>query len=127
MKVLSHIKLEALGQFIPPPRHVYQCRRLANQYEIMSFNHFPYIPIVMNPENNPYIKTVIRIATRIYYICSMTHCQPSLKISYKSVRKFLRKVANNQTTTTTSLAEAMTRNNTLNKFHVNATELPKLL
>jgi len=27
----------------------------------------------------------------------MAHCQPSLKISCKSVRKFLRKVANKQT------------------------------
>jgi len=30
-------------------------------------------------------------------ICSLAHCQPSLKISCKSVRKLLRKVANRQT------------------------------
>jgi len=30
-------------------------------------------------------------------ICSLAHCQPSLKISCKSVWKFLRKVANSQT------------------------------
>jgi len=30
-------------------------------------------------------------------ICSLAHCQSSLKISFKSVRKFLRKVANRQT------------------------------
>ena len=30
-------------------------------------------------------------------ICSLGHCQPSAKISCKSVRKFLRKVANRQT------------------------------
>jgi len=30
-------------------------------------------------------------------ICSLAHCQPSVKISCKSVRKFLRKVANKQT------------------------------
>ena len=30
-------------------------------------------------------------------ICSLAHCQPSLKISCKSVHKFLRKVANRQT------------------------------
>jgi len=30
-------------------------------------------------------------------ICSLVHCQPSLKISCNSVRKFLRKVANKQT------------------------------
>ena len=31
------------------------------------------------------------------FICSLAHCQPSLKISCKSVRKFLHKVANRQT------------------------------
>jgi len=30
-------------------------------------------------------------------ICSLAHCQPSLKISHKSVQKFLRKVADRQT------------------------------
>ena len=30
-------------------------------------------------------------------ICSLAHCQPSVKILWKSVRKFLRKVANRQT------------------------------
>jgi len=30
-------------------------------------------------------------------ICSLAHCQPSLKISCKSVRKFLCKVVNRQT------------------------------
>ena len=46
-----------------------------------------------NPENNPYTQTVIRIATKISPFCSMAHCQPSLKISWGCVRKFLRKVA----------------------------------
>ena len=32
---------------------------------------------------------------------SLVNCQPSLKISYKSVRKFLRKVANSQTNSKT--------------------------
>jgi len=27
-------------------------------------NHFPYLPLVTNPENNPYIQTAIRIATK---------------------------------------------------------------
>jgi len=40
----------------------YQCRHLGNPYEWMSVNHFPYLPIVTNPENNPCIQTVIRIA-----------------------------------------------------------------
>jgi len=30
-------------------------------------------------------------------VCSLAHCHPSLKMSCKSVRKFLRKVANRQT------------------------------
>jgi len=41
-------------------------------------------------------------------ICSLAHCQPSLKISCKSVSKFLRKVANRHTNNDayiTSLAE----------------------
>jgi len=42
----------------------YECRRLANQYEWMSVNHFPYLPIVTNPESNTCIQTVIRIATK---------------------------------------------------------------
>ena len=47
------------------------------------------------------------------FICSLAHCHPSLKISCKSVRKFLRKVLTNrqtdeQTTTKTfSLAEVI--------------------
>jgi len=32
----------------------------------MSVNYFPYIPIVTNPENNPNIQTVTRIATEIW-------------------------------------------------------------
>jgi len=48
-------------------------------------------------------------------ICLLAHCQPSLKISCKSVRKFLREVAKRQTDrqtnnkeNITSLAEAIT-------------------
>jgi len=50
---------------------------------------------------------LIRVVTRIQIrdpdrhqnliICSLAHCQPSLKISCKSVPKFLRKVHNRQT------------------------------
>jgi len=52
----------------------------------------------------------IRIDTRINHFCSLAHCQPSLKISRKSVGKFLRKVANRQTNDDyiTSLAELIT-------------------
>jgi len=58
------MKLEALAQFKPQPRHVLLVPHLANQREWMSVNHFPYLPILTNPENNPCIQTVIRIATK---------------------------------------------------------------
>jgi len=49
------------------------CRHLVNQYELMtgyssrfmSVNHFLYLPVVTNPENNPCIQMLIRIATKI--------------------------------------------------------------
>jgi len=66
----NNSKLEALKQCMPPPRHVFQCR---------------------DPDPSG---SVTWIATKNLFICSMAHCQPSLKISCKSVQKFLRKVAN---------------------------------
>jgi len=66
------------------------------------------------------IRIVIRIRIRIpdrnrhqnLIVCSSAHCQPFLKISCKSVQKFLRKVANRQTDKQrrklTSLAEVTT-------------------
>ena len=56
------------------------CRHLANQYEwmtecssrFMSVNHFPYLPIVTNPENNPCNQTVTRIATEIWTFVHLT-------------------------------------------------------
>jgi len=66
------------------------------------------------------IRIVIRIRIRIpdrnrhqnLIVCSSAHCQPFLKISCKSVRKLLRKVANRQTDKQrrklTSLAEVTT-------------------
>jgi len=65
-------ELEALGQCIPPPRHVF---------------------------TSVAIRIRIRIPNRLQnlIVCSLAHCQPSLKIACKSVRKFLRKVANRQT------------------------------
>ena len=74
----------------------YQCRHLANQYGWMSVNHFPYLPIVTKPENNPCIQ-MIRIATKITAFVHWPNCQPSLKISCKFFRKFLRKVINRHT------------------------------
>jgi len=36
-------------------------------------------------------------------VCSLVHCQPSLKVSPKSVKKFLRKVAKSQTEKQTNI------------------------
>jgi len=41
-------------------------------------------------------------------ICLLAHCQPSLKISFKSVWKFLRKVANRQADKQTNNDENIT-------------------
>jgi len=76
----KYLELEALGQCIPPPSHVYTCVAIR-------------------------IRIRKRICIRIrdpdrhqnLIICSLAHCQSSLKISCKSVRKFLRNVDNRQT------------------------------
>jgi len=39
--------------------------RISTSSIFMSVDHFPYLPMVTNPENSPYIQTVIRIATEI--------------------------------------------------------------
>jgi len=121
----SFWELEALGQCIPPPRHVlpvsqYQSRCLSSAGDVMMpqllwrcllvhavhcsvVQHTRLIPLSVFPnsdeskKNNPCMQTVIRIAPSFCFICSLTHCQPSLKISCKSAWKFLRKVANRQT------------------------------
>ena len=59
-------------------------------------NHFPYLPTVTNPENNPYPNGDPDRHQNLI-TCLLVHCQPSLKISCKSVRKFFGKVANRQT------------------------------
>ena len=40
----------------------YQCRHLANQYERVPVNHYPYFPIVTNPNNSPCIQRAIHAA-----------------------------------------------------------------
>jgi len=66
----------------------YQCRRVANQYE--SVNHFPYLPSFnsdesgkqsLYPESDPYRHQNL-------LTCSLAHCQPSPKMSCKSIRNF---------------------------------------
>jgi len=68
LKITTSFKLEALGQCIPLPRRVFTSAaiwRISMSSTFTSVNHFPYLPIATNPENNPCIQTVIRIATEI--------------------------------------------------------------
>jgi len=70
--------------------------RISMTSRFRSVNRFPYLPVVTNPENNPCIQTVIRIATNFNHL--FIGPLPTFpENSYKSVRKFLRKVANKQT------------------------------
>ena len=55
-------------------------------------------------------------------ICSLAHRQPSLRISYKSVQKFLHKVTNRQTQTDKHMLLGGG-----SKVHIVATELPQLV
>jgi len=77
---------------MPPPRHDlpvsrYQSRHLVNRFEMT------------NPDPDRHQNLTI---------CSVAHCQPSLKISCKFVWKFLRKVANRQTNRQTNHDENIT-------------------
>jgi len=72
--VVVFYELEALGQCIPPPRHVSPVSRIRIR--------------IRNRDPDRHQNLIIR---------SLAHCQPPLKISCKSVRKFLRKVTNSQT------------------------------
>ena len=58
------IQLKALNSAYLRQGTSYQCCHLSIQYK-QQINHFPYLPIVTNPENNPCIQTVIRIDTEI--------------------------------------------------------------
>ena len=72
-------------------------------------NHFPYLPIVTNPENNRCIQMWTRLPPKFNHLFIGPLLTP-LKISCKSVRKFLRKVANRQTNNDayiSSLAEVL--------------------
>jgi len=74
------IELEALGQCIPPPRH-----------DLSASVSVP------DPDHNQNL-----------IFCLMAHCQPSWKISCKSVSKFLRKFANKQTDRQTNNGDYIT-------------------
>ena len=70
--VYSIIKLEALGQWIPPPRHVLKVSQYGSRSGSESVSGY-----------------LTRIASHQHLtICSLAHCQPSLEISRKSVRTF---------------------------------------
>jgi len=64
-KAKKERRLEALGQCIPLPGHDLPVHhlRISMSSRFMSVNHFPYVPVVANPENNPCTKTVIQVVT----------------------------------------------------------------
>jgi len=109
----KYLQLEALGQCIPPPRRVLPVPLSSETVWAADLftcvNHFPYSVSPNSDESGKqYLYTDSDSDRRQnLIICSLAHCQPSLKISCKSVWKFLRKVANRQTTTNyvSSLAE----------------------
>ena len=112
-------ELEALGQYIPPPRHVYRgCLSCAG--DVMT-SQLPWrclllhaldcsvkqrsrlIPLSVSPNSDESGKQSLYPdgdpdRHQNLPICSLTNCRPSLKISCKSVRKFLSEVANRQKT-----------------------------
>ena len=63
----------------------------------LKINHFPYLPMVTNPKKQSFYPDGDPDRHQNLIVCSVAHCQPSLKISCKSVWKFLRKAANRQT------------------------------
>ena len=111
-QTLLYFQLKALGQRnlrqgknCPVPQ--YQSRHLANRF--MSVNHFPYLPIVSDESGNQSLYPDGHPDRhQNLTICLSTHCQPSLKISCKSVWKFLRKVAYNRTNRQTNIDENIT-------------------
>jgi len=62
-----YLELEALGQCIPPPRHV------------LPVSRFGYPSLDPDPSYGSKPRSLI--------VCSLAHCQPSLKISGKSVHR----------------------------------------
>ena len=71
--------------------------RISMSSRFTSINHVPYLPIVTNPENNPCIQTVIRIATKIWPFVQWLIANLPWKYCANPFGSFLRKVANRQT------------------------------
>ena len=72
----------------------------------MSVNHFPYLPIVTNPEKNPCIQTVIQTATEIYSFIPENFMQIRLEVFCEKF-KFLTDKQTNNDENVSSLAEVM--------------------
>jgi len=93
-------KLEASRQRIPPPRHVLPFRHLANQYQPMSVNNFPQLPIVTNPGKQSLYPDGDPNRRQNLIIILFTGPLPTYPENFMQIRpKFLRKVANRQTPT----------------------------
>jgi len=91
--------VDAVGQCIPPPRHVLPVQpsgesvRTADLCPLTTFRisqQWRIWKTIPDPDGDP-------DRHQNLIICSLAHCQPSLKILYKSIRTFLRKVVNRQT------------------------------
>ena len=85
----------------------------------MSVNHFPYLPLVTNPENKACIQTVNDPDHHQYLIiCSLAHCQSSLKFCANPFGSFRAKLLTDRQTNKqthndehiTSLAEVTSEN-----------------
>jgi len=85
---MSHTKLEALGQCVPPLRRAFTnvaIWRVSMSSRFISVNHFPYLPVVTNPEKKSLYPDGDPDRHQNLITCSLAHCQPSLKISYKAL------------------------------------------
>ena len=86
--------------------------RISMSSRFMSVNHFPYLPIVTNPENNPCIQTVIWIATKIYSVVHWTIANLPWKFHANPFRSLCTKLLTDRHTDNddyiSSLAEVLT-------------------
>ena len=90
-------KLEALRQCIPPPRYVLPLPPSGESVRMNVRKPLSISPNSDEPGKQSLYPDGDPDRHQNLIACSLVHCQPFLKISCKSVWKFLRKVANRQT------------------------------
>jgi len=129
LKQRKEERLEALGQCIPPPRGRWRNDIIVAMAMPASACHAlqrhaaqSVIPLPVSPNSDKSGKQSLYPDGDVDFhqnvrICWLAHCQPSLKISCKSIWKFLCKVANRHTDNDeniTSLVEVKNRGRTTN-------------